>query len=156
MGDAPIAYVEGAGGTRVAEEQIVAAGKNDVSVPRIFRLILGLLNCCRFCPSRSDDSTRHSKTIAKLMQYLHECTVMTACSNDIFRPWFQLSIFQLSSFQIRPGFSTTLPTPLIIHSNHRLRRLRLVLLRLLVVCTSLFGNPKRLAVTLILLPHSLM
>jgi hypothetical protein len=31
MGDAPIAYVEGAGGTRVAEEQIVAAGKNDVS-----------------------------------------------------------------------------------------------------------------------------
>ena len=32
MGDAPIAYVEGAGGTRVAEDQIVAPGKNDVSV----------------------------------------------------------------------------------------------------------------------------
>lgn len=32
MGDASIAYVEGAGGSRVAEDQIVAAGKNDVSV----------------------------------------------------------------------------------------------------------------------------
>lgn len=30
MGDAPIAYVEGAGGTRVAEDQIVAPGRNDV------------------------------------------------------------------------------------------------------------------------------
>jgi len=30
MGDAPIAYVEGAGGTRVAEEQIVAVGRNDI------------------------------------------------------------------------------------------------------------------------------
>lgn len=29
MGDAPIAYVEGAGGTRIAEEQVVAVGKND-------------------------------------------------------------------------------------------------------------------------------
>lgn len=30
MGDAPIAYIEGAGGTRVSEDQIVAPGKNDV------------------------------------------------------------------------------------------------------------------------------
>ena len=30
MGDAPIAYVEGAGGTRVSEDQIVTVGKNDV------------------------------------------------------------------------------------------------------------------------------
>ena len=30
MGDAPIAYVEGSGGTRVAEDQIVAVGRNDV------------------------------------------------------------------------------------------------------------------------------
>ncbi|KAL9108223.1 MAG: hypothetical protein Q9227_006961 [Pyrenula ochraceoflavens] len=30
MGDAPIAYVEGAGGTRVSEDQLVAVGKNDV------------------------------------------------------------------------------------------------------------------------------
>jgi len=30
MGDAPIAYIEGIGGIRVAEEQIVSVGKNDV------------------------------------------------------------------------------------------------------------------------------
>ncbi|KAJ4418448.1 hypothetical protein N0V85_001437 [Neurospora sp. IMI 360204] len=30
MGDAPIAYVEGAGGIRVAEDQIVTVGKNDI------------------------------------------------------------------------------------------------------------------------------
>ena len=30
MGDAPIAYVEGAGGTRVSEDQVVSIGKNDV------------------------------------------------------------------------------------------------------------------------------
>jgi ribosome-binding ATPase len=34
MGDAPLAYVEGAGGTRVAEDDIVAVGKNDVSIPK--------------------------------------------------------------------------------------------------------------------------
>ena len=32
MGDAPIAYVEGAGGTRVAEDQFVGTGRNDVGV----------------------------------------------------------------------------------------------------------------------------
>jgi ribosome-binding ATPase YchF (GTP1/OBG family) len=31
MGDAPLAYVEGAGGVRVAEDDLVAVGKNDVS-----------------------------------------------------------------------------------------------------------------------------
>lgn len=31
MGDVPIAYVEGAGGTRVSEDEIVAVGKYDVS-----------------------------------------------------------------------------------------------------------------------------
>ncbi|KAI9734603.1 MAG: hypothetical protein M1834_002204 [Cirrosporium novae-zelandiae] len=30
MGDAPIAYVEGTGGTRVAEDEMVSVGKNDV------------------------------------------------------------------------------------------------------------------------------
>lgn len=30
MGDAPIAYIEGAGGTRVAEDQLVSVGKNDI------------------------------------------------------------------------------------------------------------------------------
>jgi hypothetical protein len=31
MGDVPIAYIEGAGGVRVAEDEVVEAGKNDVS-----------------------------------------------------------------------------------------------------------------------------
>ena len=31
MGDAPLAYVEGAGGVRVSEDEIVSVGKNDVS-----------------------------------------------------------------------------------------------------------------------------
>lgn len=31
MGDAPIAYIEGSGGTRVSEDDIIAVGKNDVS-----------------------------------------------------------------------------------------------------------------------------
>ncbi|KAI9819684.1 MAG: hypothetical protein M1832_003918 [Thelocarpon impressellum] len=30
MGDAPLAYVEGAGGVRVSEDDIVAVGKNDI------------------------------------------------------------------------------------------------------------------------------
>jgi hypothetical protein len=30
MGDAPIAYIEGSGGVRVAEDDVVAVGKNDV------------------------------------------------------------------------------------------------------------------------------
>lgn len=32
VGDAPLAYVEGSGGTRVAEDDLVAVGKNDVSI----------------------------------------------------------------------------------------------------------------------------
>jgi hypothetical protein len=31
MGDVPINYVEGVGGTRVSEDDIVEVGKNDVS-----------------------------------------------------------------------------------------------------------------------------
>lgn len=34
MGDVPINYVEGVGGTRVSEDDIVAVGKHDVSAPR--------------------------------------------------------------------------------------------------------------------------
>ena len=34
MGDAPLAYVEGAGGTRVSEDDVVAVGKNDVCAPK--------------------------------------------------------------------------------------------------------------------------
>lgn len=41
MGDVPINYVEGVGGTRVSEDDIVAVGKHDVSAPTnyIIRLI---------------------------------------------------------------------------------------------------------------------
>lgn len=31
MGDVPISYIEGVGGTRVSEDDIVAVGKHDVS-----------------------------------------------------------------------------------------------------------------------------
>ena len=42
MGDAPLAYVEGAGGVRVAEDDLVAVGKNDVgfSHPRAFTSLI--------------------------------------------------------------------------------------------------------------------
>lgn len=33
MGDVPIAYVEGAGGVRVSEDEIVGVGKHDVRIP---------------------------------------------------------------------------------------------------------------------------
>ena len=35
MGDVTIAYIEGLGGVRVAEHDIVEAGKNDVSSPSL-------------------------------------------------------------------------------------------------------------------------
>ena len=31
MGDAPLAYIEGSGGVRVSEDEVVMIGKNDVS-----------------------------------------------------------------------------------------------------------------------------
>lgn len=39
LGDAPLAYVEGAGGVRVAEDDLVAVGKNDVSLYTIFSFL---------------------------------------------------------------------------------------------------------------------
>lgn len=39
MGDVPIAFVEGAGGTRVSEDEIVAVGKHDVCSPLIYHQI---------------------------------------------------------------------------------------------------------------------
>lgn len=41
MGDVPLAYVETAGGVRVAEDDLVAVGKNDVGYPIAF----GQLHC---------------------------------------------------------------------------------------------------------------
>lgn len=46
MGDAPIAYIEGADGTRVSEDDIVAVGKNDVSLPLRFPLTLRWVSNC--------------------------------------------------------------------------------------------------------------
>jgi len=53
MGDAPLAYVEGAGGVRVAENEIVAVGKNDVRLAehRMLPSIM-LMNNCRSFRSR--------------------------------------------------------------------------------------------------------
>ena len=56
MGDAPIAYVEGAGGTRVAEDQIVSPGKNDVGMPGAICLPAMLIRSCRYCPSKWADN----------------------------------------------------------------------------------------------------
>lgn len=42
MGDVPIAYVEGAGGVRVSEDEIVAVGKHDVRI-RLTTLRINLL-----------------------------------------------------------------------------------------------------------------
>lgn len=58
MGDAPIAYVEGVGGTRVSEDDVVAVGKHDVSDgelpywPRLGDDFLTVLHC-RFYRSKS-------------------------------------------------------------------------------------------------------
>lgn len=50
MGDAPLAYIEGVGGVRVAEDDIVAVGKNDVGL--IYCLFKGLTKICRYSHSR--------------------------------------------------------------------------------------------------------
>ena len=63
MGDAPIAYIEGAGGMRVGEDQIVAVGKNDVC-PSSPASSLGLVsnNKNRFSLSRSGGHKRCGPT----------------------------------------------------------------------------------------------
>lgn len=42
IGDAPLAYVEGIGGVRVSEDDLVAIGKNDVSFDHSFFYALSL------------------------------------------------------------------------------------------------------------------
>lgn len=88
MGDAPIAYVEGAGGTRVAEDQVVAVGKNDVSAALPLENSVGILNCYRSCLSKSDGSTRHSIANANHMQRLDECVLMNPARKARFLPCF--------------------------------------------------------------------
>jgi hypothetical protein len=54
MGDVPINYVEGVGGTRVSEDDIVAVGKHDVSaIPKLQNMVDLTDYHCRSCHSRS-------------------------------------------------------------------------------------------------------
>jgi hypothetical protein len=60
MGDAPIAYIEGAGGVRIAEDEIVTTGKNDVSNYFCLKSICPLPfnnEAHRFYPSRWDGNS---------------------------------------------------------------------------------------------------
>lgn len=43
MGDAPIAYIEGAGGTRVSEDERVSIGKYDVSTIMLWTTVPALV-----------------------------------------------------------------------------------------------------------------
>ena len=52
MGDVPINYIEGVGGTRVSEDDIVAVGKHDVSSSNTLTSGLLLFDSIRSCPSR--------------------------------------------------------------------------------------------------------
>jgi hypothetical protein len=76
MGDAPVAYVEGAGGTRVAEDQIVAVGKNDVTAASNLSHSPGSLTHYRFCPSKWDDNRSHSRMTEMPVKRLPECVLM--------------------------------------------------------------------------------
>ena len=48
MGDAPLAYVEGADGTRVSEDDVLEAGKNDVCdlMPCVFTVLVANIRAC--------------------------------------------------------------------------------------------------------------
>jgi hypothetical protein len=50
MGDAPMAYVETEGGRRVAEDDVVVKGKNDVSRPRSKTVSCIIVLTCRTDP----------------------------------------------------------------------------------------------------------
>lgn len=52
MGDAPLAYVEGAGGVRVSEDEVVSVGKYDVSRHDERHCILAHAGCHRFYLSK--------------------------------------------------------------------------------------------------------
>lgn len=53
MGDVPINYIEGVGGTRVSEDDIVGVGKHDVSAHFIIMFLNPpLTNHCRSFHSR--------------------------------------------------------------------------------------------------------
>ena len=68
MGDVPINYIEGVGGTRVAEEDIVAVGKHDVSAWLTLRPEPLLTNRCR---------SSHSKLVGRPLRLCTVCHKMT-------------------------------------------------------------------------------
>lgn len=78
MGDAPLAYVEGAGGTRVSEDDIVAMGKNDVGVAETEYFVLEYLtNSSRFCHSKLVGLKRqHYDHITDSVRGADSCGVM--------------------------------------------------------------------------------
>lgn len=92
MGDAPIAYIEGAGGTRVAEDQIVAVRKNDVSAALLQKISIGMLSCHRSCLSKSDDSTRKDKANAKHTQPLSKVMHVDDSSSEAMLPSVLLAL----------------------------------------------------------------
>ena len=69
VGDAPLAYVEGAGGIRVAEDDLVAVGKNDVSYCLITHERFSSNVCHRSCHSRS---VVHSRIILGIVSHSEE------------------------------------------------------------------------------------
>ena len=61
MGDVTIAYVEGVGGTRVAEDDIIAVGKHDVSLRRHHEDAAVFADpALRYCPSKSAAHRKHA------------------------------------------------------------------------------------------------
>lgn len=58
MGDAPVAYVEGAGGVRVSEDEVITVGKNDVSILCIQMSNFVLTRSCRYFHLRLVDEMK--------------------------------------------------------------------------------------------------
>lgn len=79
MGDAPLAYVEGVGGVRISEDDIVSVGKNDVSFNGRALCIANLLMLVsRFFPSRLVDRSTvtrvfHGYLIIRIHQSARVC-----------------------------------------------------------------------------------
>jgi len=61
MGDVTIAYIESAKGVRVAEDEIIEVGKNDVTSPSSPQFSTQL-TICRYYPSKSGE---HEKACVK-------------------------------------------------------------------------------------------
>ena len=66
MGDAPLAYVEGAGGVRISEDEVVSVGRNDVSRRYDGHCTLAYAGCHRFYLSKWDGDADFAS-----VQYIH-------------------------------------------------------------------------------------